>query len=69
MAGLNTRKGIADLIEAAVILRERVPGVKVYLAGDGPERAQFQQLARDRGVEGTVVFLGFCRDAEGDAAG
>ncbi|MEJ7811816.1 MAG: glycosyltransferase family 4 protein [Gemmatimonadaceae bacterium] len=65
VAGLNTRKGIADLIEAAVILRERVPGVKVYLAGDGPERAQFQQLARDRGVEGTVVFLGFCRDAEG----
>ncbi len=64
VAGMNVRKGIADLIEAMVMIRERVPAVKMYLVGDGPDRARFEQLARDRGVNGSVSFLGFRADAE-----
>ena len=64
VAGMYVRKGIADLIEATVMVRERVPTVTTYLLGDGPDRAQFEKLARDRGVGASVVFLGFRADAE-----
>ena len=64
VAGMYVRKGIADLIEATAMVRERVPTVTTYLLGDGPDRAQFEALARDRGLGGSVVFLGFRSDAE-----
>lgn len=64
VAGMYVRKGIADLIEATALVRERVPGLTTYLLGDGPDRAQFEQLARDRGLGSAVVFLGFRSDAE-----
>jgi glycosyltransferase involved in cell wall biosynthesis len=64
VAGMYVRKGIADLIEATAMVRERVPTVTTYMLGDGPDRAQFEQLARDRGIGGSVVFLGFRADAE-----
>lgn len=64
VAGMYVRKGIGDLIEATVMIRERVPTVKMYLLGDGPDRAHFEQFARDRGVSASVVFLGFRADAE-----
>ncbi|MEP7085857.1 MAG: glycosyltransferase, partial [Gemmatimonadota bacterium] len=64
VAGMYMRKGIADLIEATALIRERVPNVKTYLLGDGPDRAHFEQLARERGVANSVVFLGFRADAE-----
>jgi glycosyltransferase involved in cell wall biosynthesis len=64
VAGMYVRKGIADLIEATALVRERVPGLTTYLLGDGPDRAQFEQLARDRGLGSSVVFLGFRSDAE-----
>jgi glycosyltransferase involved in cell wall biosynthesis len=64
VAGMYARKGIADLIEAAAILHERIPGVRVYVAGDGPERGRFEALASERGLSETVVFLGFREDAQ-----
>ena len=64
VAGMYERKGIADLIEATALVRERVPTVTAYLLGDGPDRAKFEQLAHDRGISGSVVFLGFRPDAE-----
>ena len=64
VAGMYVRKGIADLIEATAMVRERVPTVTTYMLGDGPDRAHFEQLARDRGIGGSVVFLGFRADAE-----
>jgi glycosyltransferase involved in cell wall biosynthesis len=62
IAGMFERKGIVDLIECAVYLRERVANVRIYLAGDGPDRMAFELLARERGVDGVVVFLGFRAD-------
>ncbi|HMI58210.1 MAG TPA: glycosyltransferase family 4 protein, partial [Gemmatimonadaceae bacterium] len=64
VAGMYVRKGIADLIEATAMVRERVPTVTTYILGDGPDRAHFEQLARERGIGGSVVFLGFRADAE-----
>ena len=64
VAGMFERKGIADLIEATVLVRERVPTITTYLLGDGADRAAFEKLAHERGVGGSVVFLGFRSDAE-----
>jgi glycosyltransferase involved in cell wall biosynthesis len=62
IAGMFERKGIADLIECAVFLRERVEKVRIYLAGDGPDRSAFESLARERGVDDSMEFLGFRSD-------
>jgi glycosyltransferase involved in cell wall biosynthesis len=64
VAGMFERKGIADLIEATALVRERVPRITTYLLGDGPDRSAFEQLAHERGIGGSVVFLGFRADAE-----
>jgi glycosyltransferase involved in cell wall biosynthesis len=65
VAGMYAHKGIADLLEAVVPLRELVPGATVYLAGDGPGRGAFEALARQLGVEDAVVFLGYSPDPAG----
>ncbi len=64
VAGMYVRKGIEDLIRAAARLREQVPGVRVYLAGDGPDRLRLEQLAADLQLTDTVTFLGFIADVE-----
>jgi glycosyltransferase involved in cell wall biosynthesis len=64
VAGMYVRKGIADLIEAVAALRQRIPQVRLYLAGDGPDRANFERVVRDRDLTGTVIFLGFRQDVD-----
>ena len=54
VAALSRRKGHRVLLEA---LRE-VEGVRLTLAGDGPERAALEALARELGVADRVRFLG-----------
>jgi glycosyltransferase involved in cell wall biosynthesis len=51
-------KGVRVAIEAAAILRERGHPVSVVVAGDGPQRSQLEQLARDRDISSSVTFLG-----------
>jgi len=61
-AGLYQRKGISDLLHAIRLLRNRIPGVTLYIAGGGPDRLTFENLAEDLGVADGVVFLGFRSD-------
>jgi glycosyltransferase involved in cell wall biosynthesis/ribosomal protein S18 acetylase RimI-like enzyme len=61
-ARLAADKGLAYLVEAAVLLPRGVPGFRIAIAGDGPVRADLEQLARERGVTDRVVFLGFRED-------
>ncbi len=62
IAGLYMRKGIIDLIQAARILRESIPDVKIYIAGQGPDKDIFQDAVHTNGLEDTVIFLGFRQD-------
>lgn len=48
------------LIQAARIVRERVPSVVFVLAGEGPLRVKMEALSRELGIEATVRFLGRC---------
>ncbi len=50
-------KRIADCVKVFEKVRREVPS-KLLLAGDGPDRAQVENLARELGVFQDVIFLG-----------
>ncbi|ADD42035.1 glycosyl transferase group 1 [Stackebrandtia nassauensis DSM 44728] len=56
-------KGVQDLIDAAAILREKHPGLRVLIAGEGPHEEELRDQAVRRGLEDTVEFLGFVEGA------
>ena len=61
MARLTRGKGVNLAIEALEFLPAQVV---LRVAGDGPERAALEALARDLGVAGRVEFLGWVSGAE-----
>lgn len=54
VARLDAQKGLPYLLEAATL----VPEAAFVIAGDGPERARLEALARDLGLGDRLVFLG-----------
>ncbi|RKP44400.1 glycosyltransferase family 4 protein [Trinickia fusca] len=62
VAGMSERKGIADILRAFALLRERMPEATLYLVGDGPDRAAFESLARELGSPERIHFTGFEAD-------
>jgi glycosyltransferase involved in cell wall biosynthesis len=56
-------KGISDLLRAFVQVRPRIPGVVLSLVGDGPNRQEFENEARQLGLGESVVFHGWRSDA------
>ncbi|NWH09296.1 MAG: glycosyltransferase [Alphaproteobacteria bacterium] len=58
LARLHWKKGLDVLLKAAA----RVPGVYVWIAGDGPLRDELQKLAHELGVASRVRFLGWRDD-------
>ena len=55
---LHRNKGFDVLLRAMALL----PGVHLSLAGEGPERAALERLARELGVADRVAFLGWRQD-------
>jgi glycosyltransferase involved in cell wall biosynthesis len=55
-------KGIAALIDAVALMRERIPDVLLVVAGTGPMAAELQLTVRERGLENAVRFTGFFDD-------
>ncbi len=60
---MTAEKGHGTLIEALGLLRRRVPEAELVLVGDGPQRADLEALAEQRGLTGRVRFYGAKRDA------
>lgn len=52
---LHRQKGVDVLVRAIATL----PGARLVLAGDGPDRAALRRLAERCGIAGRVRFLGF----------
>lgn len=46
------------LIEAARVMREKMPHVRYVVVGKGPDEARLRELAREKGVEDLVRFEG-----------
>ena len=53
---LHPNKAVDVLLRAAA----KIPGLWVWIAGDGPERARLERLAQELGVAPRVRFLGWC---------
>ena len=58
VARLVPRKGIDRLVTAWPAVLRQVPGARLLVVGDGPDRARLDRLARRHGVTGAVVFAG-----------
>ena len=56
---LSAEKGVDDLLRAM----QRLPNLRLMIAGDGPERGRLEQLAGDLGLA-NVEFAGHMRGAE-----
>lgn len=61
---LNANKDQATLIEAARLCRDKIPNLKVLLAGNGPLEGKLRQQVRDLHLEQAVRFLGYRTDLE-----
>jgi glycosyltransferase involved in cell wall biosynthesis len=59
VAGMNIRKGIAELIMAFEEVALSFPEANLYLVGDGPDRAIFESQAKSISVGDRIHFEGF----------
>ena len=63
VANFKGHKGYEFLLRAAVLVRRAVPEVRFLLVGTGPMEQQRRQDALDLGLDGSVIFAGFRKDA------
>lgn len=59
---LDRQKGYDNLVRAARIVAAARPGARFVVAGDGPMRAELEELVRQLGLHGVVQFCGFRSD-------
>jgi glycosyltransferase involved in cell wall biosynthesis len=69
VARLAPQKGLEYFVEAAALVKERVPGARFTIIGDGPLRFWLETRAKQVGVEESIEFLGFRGDALSIVAG
>jgi len=63
VARMYPRKRIGDLLEAAALLRHRIPGARVRIVGKGPEWEHVVRLHATLGLGEPVALLGdVCRE-------
>jgi len=63
IATLIEQKGLRDLLSVARRVRETRDDVRFVVVGDGHLRAELERLRRDLGLDDTVVFYGWLRNA------
>ena len=61
---LNDNKNQSTLISAVALLKDRIPGLKVLLAGNGPKEEELRAQIQDEGLENIVKLLGYRTDLE-----
>ena len=59
VCGMSYRKGIQELISAFAILAQEFSQAHLYIVGNGPQRAEFEQCACQSGVGDRIHFEGF----------
>jgi glycosyltransferase involved in cell wall biosynthesis len=55
---LRPQKDVATMVRAMALVHERVAGLRVVIAGDGPDRRELDQLVASLGLTDVVIFLG-----------
>lgn len=59
VAGMYRRKGVADLLRAFATIAGEFPLLQLYLVGNGPDRAEFEQQAQRLACRNRIHFEGF----------
>ncbi len=65
VARLSPEKDIGTLVRALALAVEQQPSLRLEIAGEGPCRADLEQLAAELGLGSRVTFLGEVRDVAG----
>ena len=55
---LVEQKGVDVLLDAMTVVKQRVPGVQLIVAGDGPDRGRIETLIRQNGLADVVDLCG-----------
>ncbi|WP_144509590.1 glycosyltransferase [Bacillus sp. FJAT-22090] len=55
---LEDKYGIADLVKGFALFHKEFPNSELLITGDGPQRAEYEQLAKDLGIEEVTTFTG-----------
>src|SRR5205807_9313740 len=58
VGSLIESKGHHLLIRAVAKLTERIPGLRLYVIGEGVYRAKLEELVREKQLQGRVFLLG-----------
>jgi glycosyltransferase involved in cell wall biosynthesis len=58
VCGLRPQKALDVLVRAAALLEREVPGVRVAVVGEGPERSRLERLVAELGLGDSVALLG-----------
>lgn len=61
---LVKRKGCEELLRAFALLSAKVPGAKLSIAGDGPQRTRLETIVAEEKLESSVKFHGFISEAD-----
>ena len=61
---LNENKNQKILISAASLLKDKIPNMKVLLAGNGPKEQELKAQIQELGLQGVVRLLGYRTDLE-----
>lgn len=59
---LTEQKGYPYLLKAIPAILSAVPGARFYIAGDGELNASLQSMAKELGIQDSVVFMGMRTD-------
>jgi glycosyltransferase involved in cell wall biosynthesis len=62
VANLRREKSHETLLAAAAVLLRTYPHLRFQIVGDGPRRAELEELSQARGLAGRVEFLGHRED-------
>lgn len=53
---LNSHQGLMVALKAFGLLRDRIPGVRLEIYGEGPDLPKLKSMAKEAGLEDTVYF-------------
>jgi glycosyltransferase involved in cell wall biosynthesis len=61
---LSPEKGVHVLVEAAPAICQSIPGVKIVVLGEGPERSRLERRIAELGIGDSVWLPGFRQDLD-----
>lgn len=59
---LIKEKNVDILIKTIAVVKERIPDIKCFIIGDGPERAKLERLAQELDIQNNVSFKCFMKN-------